>query len=117
VEAPSFLTGVLETALETGEAEAIIHSLGADLNEASRILSLPPVKMALEVGKLGAKAGALEAPLEPVSVKPLPRPIRPVGSSAPASGVRPDDPERGAEIPMDQWMKARDLQTKERRIR
>lgn len=100
----------LEAALETGNAEQIIYRLGGNLNEAARVLGMSPMKMAMEVGKLaegkrdGKPSGA-------------PKPIRPVGSTSPVSGARPDDPERGGEMPIDEWMKARNKQAVERRIR
>ena len=99
----------LEAALETGDAEAIIHRLGSDLNLASRILSLSPMKMAMEVGKLADGKGG-----EPSKA---PKPIRPVGSTSPVTGTKPDDPERGAEMKIDDWMNARNKQAAERRIR
>jgi hypothetical protein len=99
----------LEAALETGEAEAIIHRLGADLNLASRILGLSPMKMAMEVGKLADGKGG-----EPSKA---PKPIRPVGSTSPVTTTKPDDPERGAEMKIDDWMNARNKQAAERRIR
>jgi hypothetical protein len=99
----------LEAALETGDAEAIIHRLGADLNLASRILGLSPMKMAMEVGKLADGKGG-----EPSKA---PKPIRPLGSTSPVTSTKPDDPERGAEMKIDDWMNARNKQAAERRIR
>jgi hypothetical protein len=100
----------LEAALETGEAEAIIHRLGADLNMASRILGMSPMKMAMEVGKLASEGGQS-------SPSKAPKPIRPVGSTSPVTGTKPDDPERGGEMKIDDWMNARNKQAAERRIR
>lgn len=99
----------LEAALETGDAEAIIHRLGSDLNEAARVLGMSPVKMAMEVGKLADGKGG-----EPSKA---PKPIRPVGSTSPVTGLKPDDPERGGEMKIDDWMRARNKQAAERRIR
>jgi hypothetical protein len=99
----------LEAALETGDAEAIIYRLGSDLNLASRVLSLSPMKMAMEVGKLAEGKGG-----EPSKA---PKPIRPVGSTSPVTTTKPDDPERGAEMKIDDWMNARNKQAAERRIR
>jgi hypothetical protein len=101
----------LEAALETGEADGIIHRLGGDLNEATRILALPPVKMAMEVGKIGDQLGGGKEPSK------APKPIRPVGSSSPTTSAKPDDPEHGHEMKIDDWMKARNAQAVERRIR
>jgi hypothetical protein len=99
----------LEAALETGDAEAIIHRLGSDLNLASRILGMSPVKMAMEVGKLAD--GKTTDPSK------APKPIRPVGSTSPVTTARPDDPDRGAEMSMEDWIHARSKQAAERRIR
>jgi hypothetical protein len=99
----------LEAALETGNAEAIIHRLGSDLNLASRILGMSPVKMAMEVGKLAD--GKTTDPSK------APKPIRPVGSTSPVTTARPDDPDRGAEMSMEDWIHARSKQAAERRIR
>ena len=99
----------LEAALETGDAENIIYRLGSNLNEAARVLGMSPMKMAMEVGKLGEGKGK-----EPSKA---PKPIRPVGSTSPVTGVKPDDPERGQEMAIDEWMKARNKQAAERHIR
>ena len=99
----------LEAVLETGDAEGIIHRLGSDLNEAARVLAMPPVKMAMEVGKLGE--GKRSDPSK------APKPIRPLGSNSPVSLLKPDDPDRGGEMSIDDWMKARNKQATERRIR
>ena len=99
----------LEAALETGDAEAIIYRLGSDLNLASRVLGMSPMKMAMEVGKL--------ADGKTVEPSKAPKPIRPVGSTSPVTTTKPDDPERGSEMKIDDWMNARNKQAAERRIR
>jgi hypothetical protein len=99
----------LEAALETGDAEGIIHRLGSDLNEAARVLAMPPVKMAIEVGKMGETKGK--------DPSRAPKPIKPVGTTSPVTGSRPDDPDRGGEMNIDDWMKTRNKQANERRIR
>jgi hypothetical protein len=68
------------------------------------------MKMAMEVGKLASEGG------QPSPSK-APKPIRPVGSTSPVTGTKPDDPERGAEMKIDDWMNARNKQAAERRIR
>ncbi len=100
----------LEAALETGEAEAIIHKLAQSPEEAVRIVGLSPMKMAMALGKL-AEGRSEEA------VSKLPKPIRPIGSTSPVTTTKPDDPERGHEIPISEWMARRDEQAKSRRIR
>jgi hypothetical protein len=97
----------LEAALETGDAEGIIYRLGGNLNEAAKLLGMSPIKMALEIGKMGEARGK-----EPSKA---PKPIRPTGSNSPVSALKPDDPD--AEMSIEDWMKARNKQVSERRIR
>jgi hypothetical protein len=99
----------LEAALETGDAEAIIYKLGSDLNVASRVLGMTPMKMAMEIGKLADR--------KTVEPSKAPKPIRPLGSTSPVTSSKPDDPERAAEMKIDDWMNARNKQAAERRIR
>ena len=47
----------LDTAIETGEGPRLLHELGSNLDEAFRILSLPPTKMAVELAKRAQKPG------------------------------------------------------------
>lgn len=95
----------LIAALETGEAPALLHRLGSNLNEAMRILALSPMKMAVELTKLSA------AP-PPAEVSSAPRPIRPPGG--PAGGSRepidPTDPERSDRLTTAEWMRRRNAQ-------
>ena len=70
-----------EAAFETGSAPDVIYHLGQDTDEASRIASLPPLKMAVEVAKL---AGRLSAPKSgPISRAPAP--VKPVNGSVKAT--------------------------------
>jgi len=72
--------------VSTGDAGAkLIHHLGSDLDEAARILSMPPVQMARELTRLEIKLGQTTA--KPVSKAPAP--ITPVngvsgGSKSPS---------------------------------
>ena len=94
-------------ALETGEAPKIIHALGGDLNEAARILSLPPIKRAVELTRLAAKT--------PAEISKTPKPITPVGSKGPAhTAIDPTDPERADGLSIDAWMARRNEQIKAR---
>ena len=98
----------LETALETGDAPKIIHALGADPDEAARVMAMPPVKQAVALAKLAAAKGAPE----PSSA---PKPIKPLGTRSAPAGIAPDDPEHGAAIPMSEWVSRRNAQVTERR--
>lgn len=64
----------LEAAMATDDGAAVVHHLGTDIDEASRIAALPPVKMAAELAKLAIK---LSGPTK-VAVSGAPAPIRPV---------------------------------------
>ncbi len=99
----------LAAALETGEAEKIIFALGSnpnDLDEAERILSLPPLKMAVELTKLAQRE-------EAAPVTAAPRPIRPVKDIASAtSTISPSDPTRQHNLSTAEWMKRREDEVK-----
>ncbi len=96
----------LSTAIETGEAVKILHTLGGDPGEAQRILALPPARQALELAKLTLSA---EAPLSGA-----PKPIRPVagGRAAPHTAIDPDDPERADNLSSQEWFRRREAQVK-----
>jgi hypothetical protein len=71
------------TAMDGGHK--VLHHLGQNPEEAERLLSLPPLRMALELARLETKVGQAKAP--PVSNAPAP--ITPVGGkSAP---VEPEE--------------------------
>ena len=95
---------LVEAALETGAAEEILYALGKDSSEADRIMSLPPIKQAMEIAKfhsrLEAKKAAEAAVVEPgeegetpetpetpeaENISRAPAPIRPAASR----GTRP----------------------------
>lgn len=85
----------VELACSFDAGHKLIAHLGNDLDEAARILSLPPVHMARELTKLEFK---LSQP-QPKPVSKAPAPITPIGSgSATESGLRDD-------LPIDEWMR------------
>lgn len=87
----------LELATTSDAGAKLLHHLGTDLDEAARILSLPPVQMARELTKLEYKLSQPQA--KPVSKAPAP--IKPIGSGgATDTGLRDD-------IPMDEWLRRR----------
>lgn len=67
----------VELAVSFDAGHKLIAHLGSDLDEAARILSLPPVHMARELTKLEMK---LSQP-QPKPVSKAPAPISPLGSS------------------------------------
>lgn len=116
---------LLVAARETGEGPRLLYELGADLNAAQRLLSLPPVRMAVELTKMASKGAPAEAPAEGDGLaapgtgpRPLPNPVRPVGGRGPShQAIAPDDPERSQALDMATWMSRRQAQVKERGLR
>lgn len=95
----------LATAIETGKGHDIIHKLGSDLNEASRILSMPAAKMAVEVTKMSLVDDGSNR------VSNAPKPITPVGSrGAQHTSIAPDDPENADKLSTAEWMARREAQ-------
>lgn len=91
----------LELATTSDAGAKLIHHLGTDLDEAARILALPPVQMARELTRLEYK---LNQPPPPKPVSRAPAPISPIGSGGVTdSGVRDD-------LPMDEWLARRHKQ-------
>lgn len=105
-------TGIIEAAMETDRAAAVLHHLGKNPAEAMRIAALTPAKMGAAVAKVAASlsAAAVEA-AAPKPVSRAPAPIDPVAGNARA--------EAGALGPKDtgEWMKWRDAQIKASRAR
>ena len=101
----------LVAALETGKAPEIIHALGGDLNEAARILSLPPIKRAVELTRLAEK--------EPAGAPDLPKPIKAIGGNKGAThtSIDPTDPTRADNLSTAAWMERRNAQLRERSAR
>jgi hypothetical protein len=98
----------LSAALETGEASKLIYSLGGDLDEASRILGLNPIQMAVELTKMSTR------PMTEVSG--MPRPLNPVASMGVNNrvAVGPDDP-NSDNLTTEEWMRRRNEQITARR--
>lgn len=95
--------GFLAAALETGEAPKLIYALGSDLNEANRILSLPPLKMAVELTKMAAKP---EQQLSKAA-----KPITPLnGRGITHEAVDPTDKDRADALSTKAWMERRNAQ-------
>lgn len=95
-------------ALETGEAPRLLHALGGDLNEAERIMSLPPTKQGIELAKLALK------PQPEGGISKLSKPITPLGNrGAQHTDIDPSDAERGTKLDVKTWMERRNLQAAE----
>lgn len=85
----------LEAVTQLPDAHRVLYALGSDMDNAARIMSLPPVPMAIELAKLASK---------PVSAKPVsnaPKPIRPI-DGAPKGNPDP------SKMTMDEWIKWRE---------
>lgn len=97
--------GFLSAAMEVGgeNAHKIIYAVGGDLNEAARLMALPPIKLALELNKLAEKGVGEESKLA--------KPITPIaGKAATHSGIDPTDAERADDLSTAEWMKRREAQ-------
>lgn len=104
---------LLSAAIETGKAEDLIYSLGANPGEVTRLMRMSPVKRAVEVAMMAARLETAAAP-EPSSV---PKPVTPLGSRGlHYDGLKPDDPANGTKLPISEWMKQREKQAEERGI-
>jgi len=101
--AVSTYNSFLNAAMETGEASKLIYALGGDLNEASRLLSLSPIRMAVELTKMAAK------PVQEISAAP--RPINPAASMGVnnRTSMSADDPSSD-QLSTEEWMRRREEQ-------
>lgn len=99
---------LLMAALETGDAARILFDLGADLNEAQRVLAMTPTKMAVELTR--------KAAMPPAQVSSAPKPITTL-ATRPGSHERiaPDDPDRSDHLSTAEWMRRREEQLAARR--
>jgi|HubBroStandDraft_1064217.scaffolds.fasta_scaffold87009_2 hypothetical protein len=100
---------LIQAAIATGQAPKIIHTLGGDLNEASRVMALPPAQMGVELAKLALGLGdnSTRAP------NPLRVPRGGSAAAAPHTAIDPTDPERADRLTTAEWMARREAQTKD----
>lgn len=108
-ERPEFLTMTAD--LPNGAA--VLHKLGNEPGEAMRVLALPPLRMAAELGRISAilsAPAAAPAPPAPKQVSKAPAPIEPVTTRG--SPVAETDPER---MTPEQYASWRDKQRADRR--
>ncbi|PZX29466.1 hypothetical protein C7416_104471 [Cupriavidus phytorum] len=85
----------LELATTSDAGHKLLHHLGTDLDEAARIMVLPPIQMARELTRLEFKLS--QPAVKPVSKAPAP--IKPVGTGGATSTGLSDD------LPIDEWMR------------
>ena len=106
-ERPEFLALVAD--LPNGHD--VLHRLGTDPAEAIRILSLPPLRMAAEIGRISAATKA-PAPAQPKPVSKAPPPVEPVsGGGAPATET---DPEKMTPTQYAAWFDKRQVERRKR---
>jgi hypothetical protein len=98
----------LRAALDTEAGAKVLYTLGGNIEEATRIISLSPTKMAVELAKIAMQ--------ETKPISSAPTPIKPLASrNAAASTIEPDDPQRGEKLDTATWMKQREAQVKAQR--
>jgi hypothetical protein len=104
--------GFLSATMETGDAARLIYDLGGDLNEASRIMAMNPVRMAVELTKMAGRATTTEA-------SQAPRPLNPVATAGQSNrmSAQPDNPDTADALSIDDWMRQREEQIASRRQR
>lgn len=93
----------VESILGMDDAHKVIYALGKNPEEASRILSLPPVQQGRELERLALKA----AQPAPKAVSKAPAPITPIDSSSTVES----DPSK---MSMAEWAKWREKNSKSR---
>ena len=79
---------LVEAAIETGSAAAVLYELGKNPDEAARVMQMPPTRMAVAVAKLANKPATLAAP---VPVSRAPAPIRPIAATGGKPGPKSVD--------------------------
>lgn len=97
-------------ALETGSAPQVLHALGADLNEANRILSLAPVQMGVALARVADK---LSAAAQETTAAPKPATPPAGGGNGPGTShtaISPSDPDRADRLSTAEWMRRRNAQ-------
>jgi flagellar motor protein MotB len=89
----------LEVVTEMDAGHKVLSHLGANPDIAERVLSLPPLKQALELARIEASLNAPKSAPPPPPVSRAPDPIKPVGSGRVAPAGLSDD------LPIDEWMR------------
>jgi hypothetical protein len=106
----------LTAAMETGAAPQLLHDLGQNLNEASRILAMKPVAMGVALAKLASSADTQSPAASTGSVSGAPRPLTPVGGRGSNKElIHPDDTSRADSLSTAEWMARRADQIRARR--
>jgi len=94
---------LLLAAIETGEGPKLLHRLGGNLNEASRLMERSSIRMGIEMARMAASPAG-----EPSNT---PRPIRPISASTGGNTrIDPGDPEHSDALSTREWMQRREAQ-------
>jgi len=101
VKYQTMLSAVLEAGGE--DAHKIIYRLAGNLDEATRLMNLPPVRLGVELAKMSQAKGA-------PAISKAPAPIRPVRGGKVLQNIAPDDVERSDNLSMQEWMSRRNEQ-------
>ena len=106
VETQRQYTNFIAAMIETGEPSKLIYELGNDLNEASRLMKLNPVKQGIELAKLAMR--------EAEGISKAPKPISPVANKGRShEAIDPKDPARADNLDIHAWMARRSEQVAE----
>lgn len=92
----------VEAALATGKGAEVIYTLGRDIVEANRILTMPPVQQAVALANLAA---GIATPTAPKTITSAPAPITPkigAGKSSPTPSLDDNN------MPIADWIKLRE---------
>jgi hypothetical protein len=110
-EALQAYSNLVTAAIKTGDAHVLLHRLGGDLNEAARLLALPPVDQALELVKMKGSAGP--------TVSDVPKPITPLGGNKGNTRelIDPADASRADQLSTAEWIARRNEQVAKRQGR
>jgi hypothetical protein len=92
------------------DAHKVYHHLASDLDNAARVLSLPPMQMAMELTRLAGDPGTRAS--VPGDVSRAPAPIRPVGGNSARRALSSDDPR----LSMADFIRLRDKEERRSRI-
>lgn len=101
---PDFLSAVAQLP----DGHRVYRQLAADLDNAGRIMRLPPMQMAMELALLSGRGNGAATPAEPVRHSRAPAPLRPIGGTSRA-------PQRLENMSMADFIKQRDKEEAERR--
>lgn len=90
----------ITAAFETGQAHRVLYALAQDLDEAQRVLALPPMKRAVELERIAQRMAKV-----PTAVSKAPPPINPLSARAASATDELRD-----EDDMSDWVAKREAQ-------